>query len=288
MLVLQYAPMKKEQQYDISIDDILIEKDVQHKSQEIKTKDRKASYPNRKSQSKQQSTKKKTFERFSFDPNRVSKDSLIRLGFKKRVADTWIKFRSKGMKFKNEEDIKSIYGIDSSLVSRLKNFMIFPKRKKAFKETEKKEKVDNQKIYSTTVTKIPTKKIDLNSCSEEDLKALGGIGRIFASRILKYRELLGGFVRKEQLLEVYGLTDSTFQIVKEFVEISSPPNKLKVNSASKEQLSAHFLVDYKSAKLIYAYRKEHGPFVDSKDFKSIKGIPEDKKNEIIPYLSFAL
>jgi len=283
-LVFQFAPKQKEQVYDIRIDDILLEESkVEYEAPKTKRKVKVITKKKTKSYKQKEKQKTQTFEKFSFDPNTVGKDSLMRLGFKKRTAETWIKFRSKGKKFESENDLLSIYGIDSNLVSRLDQFLIFPRKEKKidiFAEAETK--------YKTKVTKVPAQKIDLNTCTEEDLRALGGIGQIFASRILKYRSLLGGYAHKEQLLEVYGLTDSTFQVIKNFVEISSPPDLINVNTASKKQLSDHFLLDYKSAKLIYAYRKEHGPFVDSIDFQSIKGIPEPKKKEIIPYLSFAL
>ncbi len=292
-LIFQYMPTGTEKIYDITIDDILIadEEIVETK----KSYNQYKQFPKKKQNSeskrewrpKEEKSANETFERFAFDPNTVSKDSLIRLGFKKRVAETWVKFRSKGKKYKSKEDLLSIYGIDSSLVSRLNNFLIFPRKEKKSKVYAKSNQ-EYEKEFEAKIYQIPAKKIDLNSCTEEDLKALGGIGSIFASRILKYRDLLGGYVRKDQLKEVYGLTDSTFQVIQNFVEISSPPELLQINTASKKQLSDHYFIDYKAAKLIYAYRAEHGPFIDKQDFQSLKGIPEHKKNEILPYLSFAL
>lgn len=286
MLVFQYAPKGKEREYDIRIDDILLEEtnvvneSVPYKVPRQKQKFNKKSSP--KIEAKKAELKPKTFERFSFNPNSIGKDSLVRLGFKKRVADTWVKFRLKGKKYNNTSDVLSIYGIDSNLVFNIQELFIFPQVKASSGTFAEAKKITKNKFVK------PTKIVDLNSCTEKDLKELGGIGQIFATRILKYRELLGGFARKKQLLQVYGLTDSTYQVIKEFVDISTPPKKINVNTASKKQLSDHFLVDYKSAKLIYAYRKEHGPFIDSIDFQSIKGIPEPKKLEIMPYLSFAL
>lgn len=51
-------------------------------------------------------------------------------------------------------------------------------------------------------------KIDLNLADSVELVRLPGIGPVFASRIIKYRNFLGGFVSTSQLGEVYGITDS--------------------------------------------------------------------------------
>jgi competence protein ComEA len=44
--------------------------------------------------------------------------------------------------------------------------------------------------------------VELNSADSTDLVELYGIGPVFANRILKYRDLLGGFYSVNQLLEV--------------------------------------------------------------------------------------
>jgi DNA uptake protein ComE-like DNA-binding protein len=48
-------------------------------------------------------------------------------------------------------------------------------------------------------------RIELNSSDSAELTRLPGIGPVFASRIIKYRRLLGGFYTVAQLKEVYGL-----------------------------------------------------------------------------------
>lgn len=285
-LIIQFIPKSEERVYDMALDEVLAEKEViipKENENQIK------SFKQKKLKTKRPTTKKETEkerisnnELFTFNPNKIGKDSIQRLGFKSRVADTWIKFRSKGKHYNNKKDLLSIYGIDSALVHSLDNYIIFDSRK--FEEQKPKAKPINKEMPLKKV--LP--KIDLNTCSEEDLKQLGGIGRIFASRILKYRKLLGGYAKKEQLLNVYGLKDSTFQLIKEHVDVITPPTMIKINTASKKQLSEHFLVDYKAAKLIYAYRSAHGPFVNKNDFELMKGISKQKKDEILPYLSFDL
>lgn len=63
--------------------------------------------------------------------------------------------------------------------------------------------------YYTTTPPAPTRKplvVNLNDADTTTLMLIHGIGPTFASRIVRYRDRLGGFTHKEQLLEVYGFT----------------------------------------------------------------------------------
>ena len=43
---------------------------------------------------------------FKFNPNTISKDSLILLGFESKAAETMIKFRTMNSGFNNKEELK--------------------------------------------------------------------------------------------------------------------------------------------------------------------------------------
>ena len=52
--------------------------------------------------------------------------------------------------------------------------------------------------------------IELNSADTTELKQLRGIGSKLSQRIVKYRKKIGGFTRKEQLKDIYGLSEETY------------------------------------------------------------------------------
>ena len=56
--------------------------------------------------------------------------------------------------------------------------------------------------------------VELNTADTTILKKVPGIGSTFARRIIKYRELLGGFFTVEQLREVYGLDEERYNAMK--------------------------------------------------------------------------
>lgn len=88
---------------------------------------------------------------------------------------------------------------------------------------EAKKEFQQYKTYPKTVV-VPTNKksakliahriIELNAADSVTLETLPGIGPAFASRILKYRKLLGGYVQVEQLKEVYGMPEETYDKIK--------------------------------------------------------------------------
>ena len=138
----------------------------------------------------QQFERKKTkAELFTFDPNTLDSANLVRLGLKPYVAKNIINYRLKGGKFKTAEDFSKIYGISADEFETLKPYIHI-----TIKEDENREK--------TTKKSTEPIYVELNSCDTTLLKQLRGVGSGRAKQIVSYREQLGGFSTKEQLLEI--------------------------------------------------------------------------------------
>ncbi|HEX2921598.1 MAG TPA: helix-hairpin-helix domain-containing protein, partial [Bacteroidales bacterium] len=74
--------------------------------------------------------------------------------------------------------------------------------------------------------------IELNSCDSAILEGLPGIGPVLSARIIRFRNLLGGFSSVNQLKEVYGLSPETFESIKgRFSADQSKTRKTNINSA---------------------------------------------------------
>ena len=60
---------------------------------------------------------------FLFNPNEISADSLMLLGFPKKVAERLINYRSKGGSFYIKKDVKKIYGLTDQLMNDIYAFI---------------------------------------------------------------------------------------------------------------------------------------------------------------------
>jgi len=68
---------------------------------------------------------------------------------------------------------------------------------------------------STTKSPISIqRKINLNTATKQDLMALPKIGSVTADRILEYRAQIGKFSKIEELKNVKGIGDKTFERIK--------------------------------------------------------------------------
>jgi DNA uptake protein ComE-like DNA-binding protein len=119
------------------------------------------------------------------------------------------------------------------------------------------------------------------------LQIVPGIGALTAGRIIKHRESLGGFIKVAQLSEVYGLKLETIPIIWEYFDFDMvPPRQLDINIVSLEDLAKHPYISYQEAKVLVAYRLQHGPYLQLDDLLKIKIFKTDWVNKIGPYLDF--
>ncbi|MDA0314771.1 MAG: helix-hairpin-helix domain-containing protein [Bacteroidetes bacterium] len=119
------------------------------------------------------------------------------------------------------------------------------------------------------------------------LQIVPGIGALTAGRIIKHREKLGGFIQVAQLNEVYGLKPEVIPLIWDYFDFDTAPiRKLSINLATVEELASHPYISYQEAKVIVAYRLQHGEYHESTDLLGIKIFKVDWIEKIDPYLSF--
>jgi len=73
--------------------------------------------------------------------------------------------------------------------------------------------------------KPPTKPIDLNNATAEQLQQLPGVGPPTAKAIIQFREKSGPFKRVEDLLAIHGISKARLEKLRPYVTVSSPPQK---------------------------------------------------------------
>ena len=250
-------------------------------------------------------SKSKTYKTFAFDPNTASVAQFEELGLPKFIAERIDKYRSKGGKFRKREDLAKIYGVLPETYERLEPFINLPSAENESSHTPQAEIVQNvERIGATTASNttvensvtenkpIPTKftakqpvKFDFNTCDTTVLKNISGIGSGYAKRIVKYRDMLGGFVSPEQVKETFGLPPEVIDELLKYGSVKVGVKRLNINTLGLSDFK-HPYIKYFHAKAIVAYREQHGAYKSAEDLKQIKVLDEATIAKIAPYLAF--
>jgi len=237
--------------------------------------------------------KRRTGERFAFDPNTVSVADWQRLGLPQWLAERIDKYRSKGGQFRQKADLLKIYNFPSTLYAELEPYITLPTRAPG---TYGRSFTDRPAAYSyTSGNRYPERPrmerpvlqpFDINTADSNQLVAINGIGPASASRILKFRNALGGFVSTNQFADIYGL-DSVGRVeLMRLGQIRSAPRRISINTASAADLDRHPFLSRRQAEVIVRYREQHGAFTSAESLKPIRILDAQTIEKIAPYLEF--
>lgn len=221
---------------------------------------------------------------FPFNPNTATAADFIKLGLPTYLAKRIEKFREKGGKFYIKTDLKKIYGFPEEVYTQWEPYIELPDNRA--KETEKRP----EWAEKPATKPLLTQKQDINLADSAQFEKVYGIGAKLASRIVKYRKKLGGFISMQQLGEVYGL-DSTVkaEVFRKF-EISPgfEPQKIAINKiVDAETMKSHPYFGYQNAKLIQAYRRAHGNIHVAEQLAEIKVLTTADIEKMKPYIDFS-
>jgi competence protein ComEA len=201
-----------------------------------------------------------------FNPNGLSVQQWVALGLTERQATIIKNYEAKGGRFYKAADLKKIYGLTQQDYNRLAPYINLPSGN-----------------YSTAGKSI----VELNTADSAKLTTVQGIGPAFATRIIYYRERLGGFINKEQLKDIYGLDDIKYKEISSSLRVNPAHiRKISINTVTFDKLRLMPYLSYKQVNAIIEYRKQHGNYASVKDLKNIAILDDVILRKIGPYLVF--
>ncbi len=215
-------------------------------------------------------------ELFVFDPNRLDSLGFVRLGVPHYLITRILKYRSKGGVFRQPEDFADIYGVKEELYVKLLPYILIESKQRNNRfSPEKKEK------YT-----VPVEVIELNSADTVMLKKLRGIGTVYAGRIVKYRNYLGGFYRVEQLKEVYGVSEELFRALKPYLTVdNSTIRKIRLNGAELNTRLRHPYLNKEQRSALILFRQKNQTISSFQVLKELDEFSDEDWERLIPYLS---
>ncbi|TNF29942.1 MAG: hypothetical protein EP314_02130 [Bacteroidetes bacterium] len=220
-------------------------------------------------------------ERFAFDPNTLDSTGWVALGFSAKQTAAILKYRNAGAVFKKPEDLKKLFVVDETTYAELAPYVVI---EHVAAKTQPLEIRDIEVTTTDKRNKMVT--VELNKADTLLLKELKGIGSSFAKRIVKYRELLGGYTSKEQVLEVYGMDSARYLPIEASLIVDTTiRTRINVNTADFKTLLRHPYLDRNQVNAIINYRKQHGSFSKVQDLQNIHLLKGEPYRKIAPYFT---
>jgi competence protein ComEA len=211
---------------------------------------------------------------FTFNPNTATNAQLRKLGFTDHNIKSLRNYQSKGGRLRKREDILKLYGLSMDHKQALLPFVIIDDKPAWMQDTSSAKK----KHVSPGI-------VDLNTADSSILVALRGIGPKTAKRILDYRNKLGGFVKAEQLTELWGFDPDVLYDLKDQIMVDvSKVTFYNVNTVTQDELKQHPYFKYKLSQAIVNYRLQHGSYRQLEDLKKLVLVNDSVYQRIILYL----
>jgi competence ComEA-like helix-hairpin-helix protein len=208
-----------------------------------------------------------------FNPNQYSFEEWVKLGLTRKQAAVVMKFTNRGIN--SNEELKKIFVIPEELFNKIKDSTYYPQKE----PLSKIERELNQDRPTAVL-------IDLNKSSIEDFTKINGIGPFYAKQIIRYREQLGGYHSKEQLLEVWKMNLETYEKLKDYIFIKTGEiNKISLNSTNINELNNHPYLNWNQANSIIKMREQRTEFKTISEIKESILIDEETFEKLVPYIT---
>lgn len=200
-----------------------------------------------------------------FDPNTAGLEEFTASGIPERTARVILNFRAKGGQFKQPGDLKKIYGISDSLYRVIAPYLII------------------QSVVQPVISEPHS--VDINRADTSGWKKLPGIGSVLARRIVGFRDILGGFISPDQLKDVYGLKDSTLQVIRPYLVLSPIHKKIRIN-LDLPLNRPHPYLSVKDSRVIGNFIQQNGEITSPDQLGRILAFDSTFWQKLLPYLSF--
>ncbi len=244
-----------------------------------------------------------TLPLFYFDPNTASKSELIKLGLSEKTASTILKFRQKGGKFYQPDDLSKIYNLPEKDYKRLFSYI---RISSSTLEVSSPETRPEGKPVKARFSQMEWKPFDPNQVPKQQLVAMGVPGKI-ANTWANFRDKGGRFYKPEDVRKIYGLTDDLYRQMQPYIVMedssavafiskkaaSNPPElqralvAIDVNRASVEEWQKLSGIGPVLSNRIVKFREKLGGFISVEQVAETYNLPDSTFQKIKPQLRWS-
>ena len=228
---------------------------------------------------KEQNQKELSPKFYPFNPNFITDYKGYILGMSNEEIDRLHLFRSENRWVYSAKEFQELTLISDSLLQIIAPLFKFP-------EWADRPKVKKKERQKKTVIAVVVYK-DLNQATPEELEVIYGIGNKLSTRIVRFRNRLGGFMINEQLYDVYGLKEEVILRILEEFQVKEQPKieRININTAARREMEQLIYINQSLAIQIVTYRDSVGIIQSFNELLKIEDFPADKIDRIKLYLS---
>lgn len=212
-----------------------------------------------------------------FDPNTADSLLLLRQGIPPRVASNILRYRAAGGVFRSVQSLRKIYGMTDECYGRIAPYVVLSSVRPEMEKDYASRPAYAVKLPAGTV-------LDLNTADSATLCRVPGIGGWRASRIVRHRGRLGGYVSVSQLADIPGMPDSVQRWFR--VDSAFCPVRIAVNTASCQALAAHPCISAAMARVITRHVELHGPLSSAGELRLYSEFDSCDMDVLSRYLDF--
>ena len=240
---------------------------------------------------------------FAFDPNTADSLTLMELGFRPRQITSMMKYRAKGGRYKQPEDMRKFVLKDDSAFAALRPYIRIDStawvarrdslRMLRHERDSLKHVADSLRrdsIYSARGYRVKKDTvIELNNTDTAALQYIRGIGPAVARHIVRYGQQLGGYVSQEQIREIKALQDYKVPfdtIIPHLTAERDSVTRMRVNYIGVDRLQRHPYLSFTQAKAIYELRRNKFYLKSIDELRELPCLTEEDIRRLEPYLSF--
>lgn len=213
-----------------------------------------------------------------FDPNRYTADDWVSLGLSEKQVAILMKFAANG--FYTDEDLKKVFVISDEFFAVIKDYLVYP-------EKPVREYNNNPSKNSTNGVDEAThfEKVELNTATFEELMNIKGFGKFYAEKIIQKRNEFQGFIKEEQLLEIWKFDEEKLENIRPYVYVNTKfVRPFDINTVSYEELKKHPYFTNNVANSIIKLRAQLGRYKRIEDLKKSVLITNEIYEKIKPYV----
>ena len=227
---------------------------------------------------------KQKLKPFSFDPNKMPAELWKKIGLTEKQIKSIKNYEEKGGRFYKKEDLKKMYAISEVEYEVLEPYI---KITSPFKIRSDDYLVEGKRQIEANKRKQPKYRItEINSADSSDLISKLHYPSWLAERVLKYRNLLGGFYNANQLLDVYGYDSNRYITTSNYIVVDQTLiSQININAGSFKEILRHPYVSYELTKEIVNKRLEKGAFINTEELLDEEILSESLYLKLKPYLT---